>query len=272
MYGSVVRYHRKDAVRELARCFPESTPEERKRWLKRMYRNLGLNVVESFRSTEWSEDYAKKHIRIEGHEHIEKTVAEGHGTIFLSGHIGNWELMAFICPHLPTQAHIVVKDLKPPELNDLVVSTREKIGVRVISRKNSLRNCLKVLRNNEILAFMMDQNVIRREGHFVDFFGKEACTTPGVAQLSAKTKSPIIPVIMWRESDTDHCIRVFPPIAPTSGNDEEAIVAKMAECNAFLEGIIREDPSQWTWVHRRWKTRPIAELKAAGIPIRPGGE
>ena len=104
-----------------------------------MYRNLGLNVVESFRSTEWSEDYAKKHIRIEGLEHIEKTVAEGHGTIFLSGHIGNWELMAFICPHLPTQAHIVVKDLKPPELNDLVVSTREKIGVRVISRKNSGR-------------------------------------------------------------------------------------------------------------------------------------
>ena len=245
---------------------------ERKQWLRRMYRNLGLNVIESFRSTEWSADYVQQHIRIEGLEHIEKTVTEGNGTLFLSGHIGNWELMAFICSHLPAQAHIVVKDLKPPELNDLIVSTREKIGVRVISRLNSLRNCLKVLRNNEILAFMMDQNVIRREGHFVNFFGKSACTTPGVAQLSAKTQSPIVPVIMWRESDTDHRIRIFPPLAPTESSDEEAIVAKMAECNAFLERIIREDPSQWTWVHRRWRTRPVAELKAAGIPIREGGE
>ena len=138
-------------------------------------------------------------------------------------------------------------------------ATREAIGVRVISRRNSLRECLKVLRRKEILAFMMDQNVIRREGYFVDFFGKSACTTPGLAQLSGKTGAPIVPVIMWRESDTTHRIRVFPPIEATAGNDEESVKAKMLECKRFLEGIIREDPAWLEAEQAQFETNP-AEL------------
>ncbi len=259
IYGSVIRYHRKDAIEALHRAFPEKPHDEILGIVRSMYANLGTNAVELFRMPGMTDEFLRTHIDVEGEPLAKDAMARGKGVIILTGHIGNWDLLAAGTPRLGYPLTIITKVMKNKAANDFWMEMRMRFGMKTVPAHNSYRACLSVLRKNELLGFILDQNMIRKEGVFVDFFGKPACTTPGLAYLSAQSGAPVVPVFMIRLEHGRHLIKVLPPIEPPPDRESATIRDYTQRYTKIIEEMIRQYPDQWTWIHRRWRTKPPVE-------------
>lgn len=257
LLGRGVRHRRGVVLRTMARCLPERTPAERARLADAMYRHFGLMTVECLRfSGVRAAEFAGR-VTIEGREHAEAVRARGGGTLLLMGHLGNWELTGAASAALWPEQYVVVKPIRNPTLNDFWREAREGLGLHLLPRENVLRDCLKALKKGAAVALIVDQNMKRSRGIFVDFFGRPACTTPGLAYLSAVSGTPVLPVYLLRESDgRRHRLHIGPPIEPPPDRRDETIRAYTQRYTRILEDIIRAHPDQWTWLHHRWRTQP----------------
>ena len=256
IYGSVIRYHRRDAWEALARSLPEKTAAERRGILRRMYGNLGMNVVETARLPHVSEQHLKDTIDWEGEHHARDVLAAGKGLLVLSAHTGNWDILCTMAPRFNYPTTIITKRIKNKGINDYWMAARARFGLKFVPAHNSYRPCLAALRKNEIIVFILDQNMIRDEGLFVDFFGHPACTTPGLAYMSAQSGAAVVPVFMLRQPDGRHLVKALPPIAPPPDRKPETIAAYTQRYTKVIEDVIRANPDQWIWIHRRWRTTP----------------
>lgn len=259
VYGSLIRHHRKDAVEALRRSLPEIPEAGRKAVLKQMYRNLGMNIAEEFRLGSVSSDTLASNIRWEGEEHVHKVLSDGKGLLVLTAHMGNWDLLCTIAPRFNYPTTIITKNIKNNAINKLWMEVRARFGLKFVPAHNSYRQCLTALRKNEIVGFVMDQNMIDKEGIFVDFFGKPACTTPGLAYMSAQSGAAVVPVFMIRQDHGRHLVKCLAPIAPPLDRKPETILEFTQRYTRVIEDVIRQHPDQWIWVHRRWKTKPKPE-------------
>lgn len=258
--GSVLRYHRKDAADALRRAFQEKSAAEINAIVASMYANLGMNLIESLRLAGGRREQVESMISVSGKEIIEEALARGRGVLLLTAHLGNWDLLSImsLIAKLPPLT-IISKDVKNKPLNDFWMGMRKEYGLRIVPAHNSYRACRSALKNNEMVGFILDQNMIAREGVFVDFFGRPACTTPGLAFMAAQSGAPIVPVCIYRASGGRHEIRVQPVIEPPSDREPETIRAATQDYTRILEDMIRERPEQWIWIHRRWRTQPKPE-------------
>jgi len=220
-----------------------------------MFRNLGMTVVEILRIPHHRETMKNQFIHVENRHLADQAFEKGKGVIALSAHTGNWEAMACMVPTLGHPLAIIVKTLRPPALNDFVVSSRAEYGTVVIPRKGSLRQSLRWLAQNNVLGFMLDQNAKHSEGVYVDFFGRPACTSNGLAILSIKSGAPVLPAFPFREGHRHHRIVLGEPLFPPTEASPENIHAFTQRCAKVVEDAIRSHPDQWIWMHRRWKTR-----------------
>ena len=260
IYGNVIRYHRKDAIMAVERGFPDLSSAEVHQLVQRMYGNLGMNIVDMFRLSRLTDVALDEKFELFGGEYIDKALEANKGALMLNAHLGSWEMLAALSPRLGYPLSVVAKDLKGPGVNDYFNSLRSQFGVKVIPAKNAARSCLRALRNNELIGFMLDQNMIDKEGVFVDFFGKPACTTPGLAILSMQSEAPVLPIFIHRTGRGLHQINVYPPVPPPVSREKEDIRAATQEYTRIIEEEIRKYPDQWIWLHRRWRTQPAAAI------------
>lgn len=226
--------------------------------MRRMYRNLGYTVSEFFRMPHMSESEITRHLVF---NQIERFPEKGTGYIALVAHTGNWELPAAAASLYGLDSlHMVVKSLKPPSLNQWVCKVRSRWGTHIHDRRGSSRDLLKVVKAHEPLVFVLDQNMKRNWGIFVDFFGKPACTTDGLAHLAAISGYPIYPVFCRRKWE-DHTlvVEVGEQIPGPADRSPEEVHRVTAACTKAIEAFIRENPEQWIWMHRRWRTQPLVE-------------
>jgi Kdo2-lipid IVA lauroyltransferase/acyltransferase len=256
VYGSVMRYHRQDAIAALTRAFPEKTQTEIRDIVRRMYANLGMNLAEVFRLGKVTDEFLRESIEIEGEERGRAALLRNKGAVILTGHLGNWDLLACIVPRLGYPLTVISKDIKNKGLNDSWMKIRQRFGVKFVPAHNSYRTCLTALRKNELIGFILDQNMINTEGIFVDFFGKPACTTPGMAYMSAQSGAPVVPVFMIRRENGRHLVKVLPMLDPPPNREPATIHEFTQRYTKIIEDVIRQYPDQWIWIHRRWKTVP----------------
>jgi KDO2-lipid IV(A) lauroyltransferase len=259
VYGRIVRYHRRDAIEALRRSLPELGEAERTAILDTLYRNLGMNLVEEFRLPSMNEADLRDLMTWDGQEHCTQVLGAGKGLLVLSAHTGNWDLLCTIAPKLNLPSTIITKRIKNRALNDFWMETRGRFGLKFVPAHHSYRQCLAALRKNEIVGFILDQNMIRTEGIFVDFFGKPACTSPGLAYMSAQSGAAVVPAFAWRRPDGSHAVKVLPPIPPPPDRQPETIRAYTQLYTRIIETFVREHPEQWIWIHRRWRTTPGEE-------------
>lgn len=257
LYGSVVRYHREDAAAALARCLPDKTPAERRLILTRMYRNLGMNVVEELRLSRSGAAYLDRVVSWDGDGYAHEVLAARKGMLVLSGHIGNFELLCTMAPHFNYPTTVIVKKLKHSAINAYWQETRAQFGLKFAAAHNSLWRCLSALRKNEVVAVVLDQNMTRSEGIFVDFFGKPACTSPGLAYMSALSGAAVLPTFIIRLANGRHRVKALPPIPPPPDREPATIHEYTQRYTRVIEDIVRQYPDQWIWIHRRWKTVPL---------------
>ncbi len=261
--GSVLRLRRREVARNIARCFPERPPAEIRAITDGMYRNFGLLLVEVLRFGAVDRRHLRELVELDGENPLPQVLAQGKGALVLTAHIGNFELLCTMAPLFGVPLTVITKTIKPAALNDHWEQARRRLGVKTLPPRNSYRACRQVLKQNEVLGFVLDQNMKRKHGIFVEFFGRPACTSPGLAFLSARSQAPVIPVFMIRQPDGRHRVKIFPPLPPPGDCEPETIRAATQTYTRVIEDVIREYPAQWTWMHRRWRTQPMEE-KAEG--------
>lgn len=248
---------RRRAVREaLATAFPEKTPAERRAILNGMYRHLATTAVECLAYTAPGAPDFARHVDVRGLEHLERAFEQKRGVLVLMGHIGNWELMGRVCAAHGFPPVVVVRGFRNKAFEAYWRAGRRRMGTEPIDRENAFRPCVRYLRANRLVAMVLDQNARANRGVFVPFFGRLASTTPGLAQIAARTQAPIVTLHASRQPDGRHTLTFEPPLDPPPDHKPETVLAATAAYTRILEDIIRACPEQWTWGHRRWKTRP----------------
>jgi len=143
----------------------------------------------------------------------------------------------------------------------------------VVSKFQAAKPILRALRDNEMVALLIDQNVLRSQGVFVDFFGLPAATTPALAAFHLRSGSPLVPVFCYPNPDLSYRVKIGPPLeVACSGEWSRDVLQITALCTKMIEAEIRDNPGQWFWFHNRWKTRPEGESPSSGSGARGGNQ
>jgi KDO2-lipid IV(A) lauroyltransferase len=202
-------------------------------------------------------DVTLERIRLEGDAHLRAAMTSHGRALLFTAHLGNWELLAAAHRLTGFPLSIVIRPLDAPWLDALAERLRRHTGVELIDKRGALRPVLEALRRGRMIGILMDQNASRREGVFVDFFGRAASTSRSLALLAVRTQTPVVPVFARRDPDGRHTVVIHPALYPPVSNGTDAAVVELtARCTAMIERAIRESPDQWLWSHDRWRTRP----------------
>ena len=258
---------RRVALGNLALALPELGEAEHARIVDGVFRSIGRLLVSFARLPRIHRGNVGEWIRYEGFEHFERALEAGRGVLFATAHLGNWELSAFAHALMASPMHVLARPLDNPKIDALVEARRALSGNHVILKRDFARVILKALQENQAVGILIDQNASLDNGVFVDFFGRPACATVGLARLAAHSGAAVIPgFALWSEAEGRYVLRFYPPV-PIGGNtlqDTQAL-------QRHLEAVIREYPDQWLWIHRRWKTRPPGEASpCAATPAARG--
>jgi KDO2-lipid IV(A) lauroyltransferase len=234
---------------------------QRTRILRQEYRNLGWLLAEFCRMSTYTAAYASRFIRYEGLDHYLAARDRGKGVLILTGHLGAWELSSFYHSLAGYPMGMVIRRLDNPLVDALVNRIRCLHGNRVLHKDDFARGLIAAMRAGDTVGILMDTNMTPPQGLFAPFFGIQVCTASGLARVALKTGAAVLPgFLLWDESERRYVLHFYPEIALASTGDSEADAAtNTARFNAVLEDAIRQHPSQWLWMHRRWKTRPPGE-------------
>lgn len=252
---------REVGMRNLAFAFSEMPVEDRRHILRGEFVSLGRQLAEVCLFPTYTHANVSDVIVYDGLENYEKAFARGKGVLFLTGHLGGWELSAFAHSLNGHPLWIVMRPLDNPYINRLVEHYRTMHGNRTVSKDDFVRGLLAAMRAGEVVGILMDTNMTPPQGVFVDFFGIPAYTASGLARIALRTDAAVVPgFTTWDRKQGKYILRFDPLIELTrTGDDQADIVANTARFTSIIEDYIRRYPDQWLWVHRRWKTRPEGE-------------
>jgi KDO2-lipid IV(A) lauroyltransferase len=252
---------RRVGLRNLELAFPDRSRAEREALLKTEYRNLGWLLAEFCQMPAYTREQASKFIRYEGLDHYLAARDRGKGVLVLTGHLGAWELSSFYHSLAGYPMGLVIRRLDNPLVDELVNRIRCRHGNRVLHKDDFARGLIGAMRAGETVGILMDTNMTPPQGVFVPFFGVPACTASGLARVALKTSAAVLPgFLLWEESEWRYVLRFYPELELAKTGEAEADAAEnTARFTAVIEQVIRQYPSQWLWMHRRWKTRPPGE-------------
>jgi KDO2-lipid IV(A) lauroyltransferase len=186
----------------------------------------------------------------------------GRPIIVLTAHYGNWELAAHCLGLAGVRSHLVARPIDNPYFDDLVRTYREWTGHKVLSKKGDIRRMNEILDANETLCTLGDQNA-GTHGMFVDFFGRPASTHKAIARLAQRSGAVIAVVGMQKTGGLlEYTLRVMDIIRPEEFADHaDATRAITQGFTSAVERMVRLDPVQYFWLHRRWKHQPPEAAK-----------
>jgi len=249
--------HRSLALSNLKIAFAqEMTLPELKKISKKSFQHFGEFLID-FIKFSVTKDRKKEGLAvIEGKKYLEDALKKGKGVLLLSAHYGNWEIASYFLCKLG-KLNVIARPLDNKNLEKKLLDLRRTLGAQVIYKLDATRQIIRKLRANEMVAILIDQNVLRSQAVFVDFFGKKAATTPSLATFSLRTSAPIIPIFCYPLSPHPCYVRIVKPIdISLKGDYKEDILKITQQCTNIIEEQIRQNPIYWLWFHNRWKTRP----------------
>jgi len=221
--------------------------------IKQNFRNLGMSFAELIRIYYGLGKRIFENIEIRGAENFKKAFDKGKGVIFITGHCGNWELMALCTGKNIVHVSNIARKIYNPYFNYIIERVRQKSGNRIIYKQGALKKILSSLRNNGVIGILMDQSVISSEGVIADFLGKKAYTMKMPAMIARKTGSAVLPAFI-RRTENGHIMEIGPEIECDSSEDaEKALFNDTVKFSGFIEDYIRQNPAEWLWIHRKWK-------------------
>ena len=242
---------RRVAARNLALCFPELDAAAQAALLRRSFEELGIGLFEFARA--WWGSVAPMHgkVDIEGLEHLEAARAGGRGVIIISGHFITLELAArLMCEHVPLAGMYRPHDGAAMEW--AVLRGRLRYASAMFTREE-LRPALRHLKQGGLLWFAPDQDTRRGDSVFVPFFGRPAYSLTSTHQLARLSGAAVLGFAHVRHDDGRYTLRLTPAFEDFPSKDATADTARVM---AAIETMIRAAPTQYLWIHRRFKRQP----------------
>ncbi len=233
-------------------CFPELSPEEQTRLVKKTFRSNAIGYLEAvtvwFRSPEIFRQYTHVH----GFENLEAALRRGKGVILLGGHYSTLDLGGALYS-LFAEADVMQRNHDNPLFNAIMTRSRQRFYGTVLNR-DDLRGLIRSLKANRVVWYASDQDYGRKKSVFAPFFGTPAATITATARLAEKTGAAVVPFSHFRSADGLHYDIYFEPMLKNypSGDD----IADATLTNQCIEHAIRRHPDQYLWMHRRFKSEP----------------
>ncbi|MBZ0111147.1 MAG: lysophospholipid acyltransferase family protein [Thermoanaerobaculia bacterium] len=252
LFWALSSRERRRALDHLAIAFPALAEDERQALGRHSFLHLGSNLTECLYLWRRPAEEAQRFIDVEDFAIVETARSENRPVLFLTGHCGNWELLAPVLNARGIELAAVVRGMSAERLNAHLNRFRAHFGTEIIERgaPGSARRLLGVLSRGGSLTLLIDQD-IQAEGVWVPFFGRPAFTAIGAAQIAIKQKALVIPAFLERLPNGRHLARFESPLdLPPDAAEATAIMTRS------IEGQIRRCPDQWVWMHRRWRRQP----------------
>jgi KDO2-lipid IV(A) lauroyltransferase len=262
MYA-VDRKHRERALGTLRRSFPDMPANLRERIARASMQHMCMLAVEVLFTTRLVRvDTFARYVELGNFTEVLKLLLrKEQGLIMLTGHYGNWEILGYVLATIGFPTVSVARPLDNPYVSEFVFGVRERTGQKIIAKKGATQEIVEVLDNHGVVGFIADQNA-GSKGLFVDFFGRKASTYKSIALLAMQYEVPVIIGYARRIHDDSFlfevgCQDIIYP-ADWKAQDEPMKYITQRYTKA-IEDMVRADPSQYLWVHRRWKSRPRGE-------------
>ncbi|MBN2009258.1 lysophospholipid acyltransferase family protein [candidate division KSB1 bacterium] len=253
---------RRKTITHLTQVLGESHSHQKiEKIAKLVFRNLGRNMVDAFRIGTMNSTIIDGFVTANGLEHLDAAMAKGNGVLAITGHIGNWELFGAYLAFKGYPLYVIGAPIYDPRLDEMVVKNRMASGAGYIARGRATREILRTLKRNGVIGILIDQDSRKNDGIFVDFLGIDAYTPVGPIILALKTNASIVPMAIHIKRDNTHVVNIKPelPLIRT-GDENRDIYENTLQCSKALEEFILDSPTQWVWMHERWKTKP-ADIK-----------
>ena len=258
----VWRQPRRLALEHLRLAFGDELSEVGR---QRLARAAFINVARCFCEIAKADEIralGDTYFEVDGWENAEAALAAGRGAVAVTGHIGNWELLAAYLAQRGLRIGTIARRIFEPRLNQLLVDFRARQGVQTILRESphATHDMLRVLKDNGLLTVVIDQDT-RISSAPVPFFGRSARTPASAAALALRRGVPVVAAFIQRRAHGGHRITILPPFElPASGDQKADLRALTAAFNHTIETQIRNNPAEWVWWHRRWRQGPVSHL------------
>lgn len=231
-----------------------NSPSEDARELAReTFKNLGRSLMEVCRLYHGRGEDVISSIELRGREHYESARAKGKGLIFLTGHCGNWELVALAFSSLFDEGmSVVARRQNNPYLNRMVERMRMRYNSTVIYKQGALKGILSALKKGRLIGMLADQAVFPEDGTLIEVMGRKAWASKAPVVIAQKSGAPLLPTFIHREGQRQ--VITFYPEHNFSGDmSDEGIRRETQALSRYVENYVVAHPTQWYWVHRRWK-------------------
>lgn len=248
------RRDRRRTLDHLALAFPERTEGERRRLGRATFLHHGRTLGECLTLFHAGPEDVLRHVEVAGWEEVERARAAGRPILIVTGHCGNWELLAATINVRGLGMVVVARSLDDSKQQRLLAGLRDRFGTATLERgvEGAARKLLGALRAGKALGMLIDQDT-KVDGVWVPFFGRPAFTPVGAAKIALRQNTAVIPTFIERRKDGSHKA-TFHPALELPDDTTEATAAM----TATIEAQIRRVPEQWVWMHRRWRRQQPA--------------
>ena len=251
----------KIVIRNLELCFPLLTVAARKTLLQAHLRALTQSFID--RSVFWfgSPEAIRALVTVTGHEQVAELVAQHGAVMLLAPHFVGLDAAATRLTMEGPQGAAMYSPQNDPDMDALVRLSRARFNtVHLVSRRQGIRPLIRYIDQHMPIYYLPDMDFGRKGAVFVPFFGLAAATQTATAQIARKWKLPVLPVTcLWDPLTGHYLVTVLGPLTDFPGVD--SLEDATARLNQHIERWIQACPSQYYWVHRRFKTRPTGQTR-----------
>lgn len=269
-YG--LRFRRRVILHNLSVVFTRDSQESMQDFQNRIEqlavancRHMILNLLEIFERFHWSAKNFSQKVVVEGVEHVRRLQKQGQGFFFVSGHVGNWELITMTGILLNIRLAVITKALRNRFFDDIWVKSRVRYGLELLEEKGSGLATIRAVREGKAVGFILDQHTGEPHGIHTKFLGLDAWCPKGLAILAWRLRVPVLPTYLIRGADGKHHLTIEAPLDFSSLENpkyldskgalsEAGLIEHLRICNENMESWIRRYPDQYLWMHRRFKT------------------
>lgn len=257
-FFGVVAYHasgrRGTAYVNLKAAFGNRfTARERNKIVLRSFSYFGQNMAEFLRCRKVNADYVKRYVPFIHEDRYFESFEGKHGAIFLTAHLGNWELLQIVSGARNHPLHVLAKEQRHGRLNEYLNKVRNVNGAMMIQTGENVRDLIQALRGNQVVGVLGDLSG-GRDGRIIRFFGRKTTAPDGIFKIARKEKSIIQMIFSRRVGGAHHEIYFDVPfLVPVTADKEHDVQQSMERYYRRLEEHVEREPDQWFWIYKRWK-------------------
>ncbi|MEA1980670.1 MAG: lysophospholipid acyltransferase family protein [candidate division Zixibacteria bacterium] len=254
----LLKKEQKNVFENLTTAYGTSLTDSQKYKIgKSFFINSGKNLIDVLRFKKYYHKQIKPLITIEGLEHFDKAYNKGKGVFGVTGHIGNFELLAVWIQNAGYDVAVIGREMYDKRMDKLLIDNRTSMGLTNIATTDSPKKIIKWLKDGKAIGVLIDNDSFRVRSMFIPAFGKPSNTPIGQSIIGLKTGAAFVPMACVRSGDNCYKIIIKPEVTiEQTDNFDDDVYNITLKCTQALEEIINDHKDQWIWIHNRWHTRP----------------